>query len=139
MPKTRQIPAGTIGARLRAGRKRKKMTLTAVGRRLGVSPQAVAAWEYGKAEPSIDALCIIARLFEMKLDEVLGVENHTGVLQLADKFEEVVELMPRAIGMITDGEARSVAPDSGLYVVQLNEGDAAKIVGRVLWTQKREK
>jgi len=113
------------------------MTLAAIGRRVGVSPQAVAAWEYGKAEPSIDNLCIMARLLEIKLNELLGVYNSSGVLALADKLEEAITLMPTAEGVLTDGEARNSAPHSGLYLVELKEGDAAKIVGRVVWPQKK--
>jgi len=136
MPKTREIPKGTVGARLRAARKSKHMSLAFVGEKCGVSAQAVAQWEYGKAEPSIDALCVIARLLEVKLHDVLGVENHNNFLALTDKLEEVTEIMPRALGAIVDGEARSTAPHDGLYVVKLKQGEAAPIVGRVVWPQK---
>lgn len=113
------------------------MTLAAIGKGCGVSAQAVAQWEYGTAEPNLDTLCTLSKLLEIALTELLGgnVEQR-GLGELSDKLDEVLTIIPLARGAIVDTEPRTVAPHSGLYVVALNAGEKAPIVGRVVWPRK---
>jgi transcriptional regulator with XRE-family HTH domain len=137
MPKKRDIPTDTIGSRLRVAREKKKMTLAAVGKACEVSAQAVAQWEYGSAEPSIDTLCTLSKLLDVKLSELLGGDVEPRTLgDLADKLEEVIALMPLARGAIVDVEARTAAPHDGLYLVTLKRGERAAIVGRLVWPRE---
>ncbi len=59
-------------ARLRAYRKRKRLTQLQLAQWLGVSQAAVAKWEAGQAEPDIDRLNRLADLFGVPLDLLCG-------------------------------------------------------------------
>lgn len=137
MPRKREIARNTVGSRLRDAREKKKMTLAAVGKACEVTAQAVAQWEYGAAEPSIDTLCTLAKLLDVKLSELLGGEAEVSRFgEMADKLEEVIALMPLARSAIVDAEPRTVAPHDGLYIVSLKRGERTPIVGRIVWPQK---
>ena len=42
---------------------------------LNVSAQAVSKWENNQSEPDIKTLCRLAEIFEVSLNDLLGVEN----------------------------------------------------------------
>ena len=56
-------------------RARLDMTQEQLARAVGVSRQTIHAVERGKAEPSITLALKLARLFEMKVDELFMLEN----------------------------------------------------------------
>lgn len=57
----------TFGRRLRAARKRVDLTMEQLGGLLGVSPQAVYAWEIDKHKPKHERLIILARSTKVDL------------------------------------------------------------------------
>ncbi|MBD5805777.1 XRE family transcriptional regulator [Limosilactobacillus walteri] len=65
-------------------RTEKQLSQTELARRLYVSRQAVSKWENGDADPSIDKLILLARIFKVSLDYlILGIPNHNNlILQL---------------------------------------------------------
>lgn len=46
-----------------------------LGKRLGVSNQAVSFWECGQREPDLDMLLKIAKYFQVTTDFLLGIEK----------------------------------------------------------------
>lgn len=52
-------------------RKKKGLTQEAVGNALGISQAAVALWENGSSNPTIDKLKKLAELFECSVDELI--------------------------------------------------------------------
>jgi putative transcriptional regulator len=56
-------------------RARLDMTQEQLARAVGVSRQTIHAVERGKAEPSVTLALKLARLFEMKVDELFMLEN----------------------------------------------------------------
>jgi transcriptional regulator with XRE-family HTH domain len=134
MPRSREIEANTIGGRLRAARLQKKLTLAAIGKHLGISAQAVAQWEYGQAEPSLDKLMVLVQLLELHLADVLGMHSngHSKVSEIAERLELVLEILPSAQPAIIDTSVKSASMD-GVYVVRLRKGDRTKLLGRVVW------
>lgn len=50
------------------------LSMSEIGRRLGISPQSVRAWKIGKAMPSLDRLTDIARATGKSLAWIQGVE-----------------------------------------------------------------
>ncbi len=59
-------------AKLRAYRKRKRLTQAQLAKWLGVSQAAVAKWENGQAEPDIERLNRLSALFGVPLDLLCG-------------------------------------------------------------------
>ena len=56
-------------------RRRAGLTQQEVGRRLGVSCQAVSKWEQGRSCPDIMLLPDIARLFGVTIDALFGIDR----------------------------------------------------------------
>ena len=65
-----------IGKRIAAARKAKHMTQEQLGERLGVSFQAVSAWEQGKFIPDSEHLSMLAQALDISLDALFAEEDH---------------------------------------------------------------
>lgn len=53
-------------------RKEKGLTQGALANKLNISVKKLGAWEQGRAEPSIEDLCLLASFFDCTLDELVG-------------------------------------------------------------------
>lgn len=42
------------------------------------TPQAIYKWQHGKAMPTIDNLVVLISVFEINMDEIIGLEVETG-------------------------------------------------------------
>lgn len=62
-----------IGENLKMYRSKKQITQEQLAYEFGVSPQAVSRWETGATYPDITLLPIIAKYFDVTIDELLGV------------------------------------------------------------------
>lgn len=63
-----------FGDRIKQLRKKKDWTQEQLAEMLNVSPQAVSKWETGNALPDVSLLPIIANLFSVSVDSLLGVD-----------------------------------------------------------------
>ena len=63
-----------MGDRLRAARTTRRLTLRALGDRLGVSASLISQVERGLAKPSVNTLYAMARELDISLDELLFVD-----------------------------------------------------------------
>ncbi|WP_157212218.1 XRE family transcriptional regulator [Desulfomonile tiedjei] len=83
-----------VGAKIRAFRQRKKLSLNDLSRATGIAPSNLSSMELGKSSPTLGTLVKIAEAFGMKagafLDEVLYGE---AIFCPRDKIESV-EIMP---------------------------------------------
>ena len=69
----------TLGNRISARRKQKKMTQDQLAEQLGVTAQAVSKWENDQSCPDISMLPRLATIFGCSTDELLGIETATTV------------------------------------------------------------
>ncbi len=67
-----------FGRRLRNLRKSKNWLQEDLANRLGISRSAIAQWERGHREPDFNTALTLARMFEVSLDYLLGLE-HAGI------------------------------------------------------------
>ena len=67
--------ADKISQSIRACRKRQGLSQDELADRLHVTRQAVSKWENGSALPSVDMLIALANVFQLSVDELLGVER----------------------------------------------------------------
>lgn len=63
-----------IGTRIKQLRTKSGMTQKALADMLFVSAQAVSRWENNEVEPSIQTLVEMAKIFEVSVDEIVGLE-----------------------------------------------------------------
>ena len=64
-----------LSERLKLLRKRKDLTQEQLADYMGIYPQAVSRWETGATSPDISALPMLADLFGITVDELLGVNE----------------------------------------------------------------
>ncbi len=63
-----------FGENFKEQRKKQDWTQEQIAEMLGISSQAVSKWEKGTTLPDISMLPIIANLFHMSIDRLLGVD-----------------------------------------------------------------
>lgn len=81
----------TMGRRIAAHRKRMGLTQDQLAEQVGVSPQAVSKWENDLSCPDISTLPVLARIFGVTTDELLGMERTEPVHQAEVVGEEEPE------------------------------------------------
>ncbi|MCD8232291.1 MAG: helix-turn-helix domain-containing protein [Clostridiales bacterium] len=78
----------TIGERIADLRKKNGFSQEMLGEKLGVSRQAVSKWESDAALPEIDKLVELAKLFDVTVGFLLGVEEGTGMQESIEQQQE---------------------------------------------------
>ena len=81
----------SFGATISALRKEKGLTQEELANRLNVTAQAVSKWEVGNSCPDISALPIIATIFEVSVDYLLGREERQTISQTAKEEKKAFE------------------------------------------------
>jgi len=80
----------TVSKRLELLRKQHDLTQEALAEKIGVSRQAVSSWEQGNTSPDPDNLIALARLYGVKVDELLeDPEIQDGFKQRREAFFDV--------------------------------------------------
>ena len=77
----------TLGKRIAALRKQKGLTQEQLAEKVGVSAQAVSKWENDISCPDITLLPLLADLFDVSVDELLGVKPVEPHVIILDKDE----------------------------------------------------
>lgn len=110
-----------LSAKLREHRRRLEMTQEDVANALGVAPQTVSKWERAETYPDIMLLPALANLFQITVDELLGMEElreahrigevyTTARQRLSQKdwsgavtvYEQALRIWPNDAGILTD-------------------------------------
>ena len=65
----------TIGENIKVIRKSKDITQEQLAEMLGVSCQSVSRWELGVCYPDMELLPVLAGIFEVTIDKLLGVDS----------------------------------------------------------------
>ena len=68
----------TLGENIQFYRKRNGLSQEQLAEQLGVSRQAVSKWELNGAQPDLDKVLSMARLFRISTDTLLGYEPPAG-------------------------------------------------------------
>lgn len=93
----------TIGKRICAHRKRLGLTQDQLAEKVGVSAQAVSKWENDLSCPDISVLPLLAGIFGITTDELLGVESRQPPVPAeAERDEE-----PEGIHITADNDGKS--------------------------------
>ena len=70
-PEERKANHMTLGERIQSYRKRAGLSQEALAEQLGVSRQAVSKWEVDAAQPELDKVVALAKLFGITTDQLL--------------------------------------------------------------------
>lgn len=77
-----------IANRLVTLRKENNLSQEALAEKLGISRQAVSKWERAEASPDTDNLILLARLYQVSLDELLKTDEDIMVESIAETQAE---------------------------------------------------
>jgi transcriptional regulator with XRE-family HTH domain len=91
-------PPEDIGARIRAARKAKGLTLAALGKAVGVNKVSAWAWEAGKAKPRLDKVQLIATALGVTPEALLR-NPVQGSADLADLIADCRTKIAEAAGL----------------------------------------
>ena len=83
-----------IGENIRTNRQRLKLTQEELAQKLGVSFQSVSRWENGITYPDIELLPMLAMLFDISVDTLIGTDK----AQEEEKTAEYYEMFTHASG-----------------------------------------
>jgi transcriptional regulator with XRE-family HTH domain len=90
------LPDQALGARLRAERERRNLSLSELARRLGVTASLISQIETGKSKPSVVTLYDIASELGLSVDELLFTGNGTHAGRAAPAGAAADDLGPAA-------------------------------------------
>ncbi len=82
---------------LRKYRKRKKLSQAEVSKKLNYGYTAVANYESGRNEPSIDTLIKLAEILDVTVDELVGAKMQTEEQELLAAFKKITPLKRKTI------------------------------------------
>lgn len=84
-----------IGENIKRLRKTRTITQETLAEMLGISCQSVSRWEQNVCYPDIELLPTIAEIFQVSVDNLLGVDDSTGkhrVDQYLDRFQRAISI-----------------------------------------------
>ena len=108
-----------IANRLVTLRKSNHLSQEALAEKLGISRQAVSKWERAEASPDTDNLILLARLYQISLDELLKTEDEIPKSEAETQTEETAD--ERA------ADAKDDAASTGYDEYAEKEGDYVHI------------
>ena len=73
-----------IGAKIKELRKRDNMTQEQLAEKLNVTPQTVSRWETEAAYPDITAIPILANIFDVSIDNLMGYDKAKATQKVKD-------------------------------------------------------
>lgn len=104
-----------IANRLVTLRKEKGFSQEQLAEKIGVSRQAVSKWERSEASPDTDNLIMLARLYEVSLDELLRTEDEIPQPEIeaevpADEPTQEVEIIEETVEQVPPEQPTEQAP-----------------------------
>lgn len=112
--------SGNFGGRLKSFRKKRGLTQEQMAEYMGVSSQAVSKWENNISYPDVSLLPILANLFSVTTDELLGVdiarraEQTEEICRTADELCEAGKFA-EAVGYLRNALVKYPGDDSLMY------------------------
>ncbi|MBQ7776549.1 MAG: helix-turn-helix domain-containing protein [Lachnospiraceae bacterium] len=114
-----------IGTNIASLRKRNNLTQEEVAEQLNVSRQTLAKWERGEGDPDMRSCTILAKMFDVTLDDLVNYE--------ATGEEDDMGIGPKGkyfFGAVTVGErGQIVIPQKARKVFDIKAGDQLLIFG----------
>ena len=93
----------SFGEMISSLRKDRGMTQLDLAKKMGVTDKAVSKWERDLSFPDINSIPKLAEIFEVSVDELMQVKSDVNVVEeevvKESKFEEVIDVVPKGIGL----------------------------------------
>ena len=93
----------SFGKMISSLRKDRGMTQLDLAKKMGVTDKAVSKWERDLSFPDINSIPKLAEIFDVSVDELMQVKSDVNVVEeevvKESKFEEVIDVVPKGIGL----------------------------------------
>lgn len=93
----------SFGEMISSLRKDRGMTQLDLAKKMGVTDKAVSKWERDLSFPDINSIPKLAEIFDVSVDELMQVKSDVGAgeeeVVKESKFEEVIDVAPKGIGL----------------------------------------
>lgn len=80
-----------LGKRMKHARVLKKMTQETLAEKIGVSRTAIARWESGETNPTVDHLIKICNLLEVNASFLLGTNNKEHIIEILKEMSATLD------------------------------------------------
>jgi len=114
----------TFGQRFIRLRKNKGLTQDDIANKVNISPQAVSKWENDISLPDITVLPLLADIFNITIDELLGRQEVETKLLSDDEKKDVNKMMLKIIVNSSDGDKIRVNVPISLLKIVISSGAA---------------
>lgn len=81
------------GVRIKEARKKKGMTQDKLAEIIGVTPQAISAWENGRNQPSYDVIVTIADVCGVPLEMLIEVSKPSSAMEYIEYVENNANIL----------------------------------------------
>lgn len=115
-----------IGDKIAHLRKQADMTQEELAGKLSVTAQAVSKWENGITSPDISLLGILAGIFHITTDELLGIEAPRAYSVTAKENEDLSKLMLKIRVISDEGDKINVNLPMNIITMFLENGQELK-------------
>lgn len=124
-----------LSENLLALRRLSRLTQEQAAERVGVTRQALAKWETGETVPDVERSRLLAELYGVSLDSLVGAEPSMGlpipprgkhlfgVVRVGDKGQIVIPQRARRVFGIQPGDTLVVMGDEAQGLALVREGD----------------
>ena len=113
-----------FGERLARLRKENNLTQSDIADKLNVTSQAVSKWENNLANPDIDALVKLSKLFNITVDELLGEDKPVASIQDKPTKKDIMKMLLKIkIFDGEDGDTVNINLPLGIVMAFVNKED----------------
>lgn len=94
----------TVGDRLRISREKKNLKQTQVRERTGINNKTLSGYEKGVSEPDFDTIKILADLYEVSVDFLIGRTNTSSLSPIYDPLQAAKQRLIAHLENVNDPE-----------------------------------
>lgn len=80
-----------LGKRIKQARELKKMTQETLAEMIGVSRTAIARWESGETDPTVEHLISLSNLLDVNASYLLGTNNKDHIIEILKEMSATLD------------------------------------------------
>ena len=112
----------SLGARIARLRKDMGLTQEELAEKLGITAQAISKWENDLSAPDISALPILAGIFGITVDELLGRKTEATAVRMREEGKNTDDLLFKIRIRSADGNKVNINLPMSLLVLLIRSG-----------------
>ncbi|MGN0536129.1 MAG: helix-turn-helix domain-containing protein [Eubacterium sp.] len=112
-----------IGENIATLRKINKLSQEEFAEKIGVTRQSISKWEKGDSVPDLESCVLIAKCFNVSIDDLVNYSEETNGLPIPPKGKHI-------FGLVTVGDkGQIVIPKKARDIFDIKQGDNLLVLG----------